>query len=160
MRSRPKLLPGLVLATITACSDSPTSPRTVPVESSIRDAPTSVTIDGVALVLETFLWRNFMPSLSNDTRMIGVLRVRPGAADPVPDGLVVEEAWVILGSRAWQAAPRLESSNPDDNYLEVVARGGPLWPVGSSLDVVVQVRGATGQAYLLAVRGQVLHRSD
>jgi hypothetical protein len=116
-----------------------------------------IIVDGRALRLEVFLNRDFMPSTAPDTRLMAILRLVPNSG-AVPGGLIVERASFSLGADSWDVVPKQESSG--SSWLEVVARGGPMWPVGSRVDVVIRVRDASGKFYAMRVIQQTVTRSE
>jgi hypothetical protein len=88
---------------------------------------------------------------------MAVIRLVPDSGS-VPDGLSVENATFSLGSENWHVVPKREAPWP--NYFEVIARGGPTWPVGSPVDVVVQVNDVSGKSYLMHLNKVTIARRE
>ena len=117
----------------------------------------AVVIGGKTLRLQVYLDRDFMPSTEPHTGPVAIIRLVPDSG-AVPNGVTVERAIFSLGSSTWNVVPQKEFENPD--HLEVVARRGPMWPVGSKVGVVVQVRDATGKSYSMRLSEVIITRSD
>jgi hypothetical protein len=145
---------------IGACTDA-TGPLPRRPASELRTAPTSVAVAGKTLLLESYLWRDFMPvAPPNGTSLMVVLRVKTSDGSTVPTSVTADGAWVVFEEDVW--ATEVEEEFPRDivapNY-EVVARGGPKWGPGVSVDVVVRLR-HEGREHLLRVADQPIRRTD
>lgn len=127
------------------------------VSNSAGQANDAIIISGRRLRLNAFLGRDFMPSLQPDTRLMAIIRLVPDSG-AVPAGVSVESATFSLGSDNWHVVPMKEASWP--NYFEVVARGGPTWPVGSLVDVAVQVKDVSGKFYLMHLSNVTITREE
>jgi hypothetical protein len=126
--------------------------------SSIALASDTIVVSGTTLRLRVFLGRNFMPSDQPDTRLGAVITLVPESG-AVPTGLRVEHATFFLGPDKWDVVPK-QGFFPSACCLEVGAGGGPLWPVGSRVDAIVQVKDGSGRSYWLRVNGAVIERRD
>ena len=138
---------------------------TDPPLSELEGAPSRVQIAGSELKLETYLWRDFMPSFSptatpNGTPLIAVLRILTTDGTRVPEGLRAEQVSINYQGEVWTAAVKQEHPSTEPGVLEVVARNGPKWGPGVKVDVVVRLRGARGQTYWLRAPDQPIHRTD
>jgi hypothetical protein len=129
--------------------------------SSLSNSPPPTTdaiiVSGSRLRLNVFLGRDFMPSTQPDTRLMAFIRLVPDSGT-VPDGLSVENATFLQGSDKWNVVPKKEARWP--RYFEVVARGGPKWPVGSPVDVIVQVKDVSGKSYLMHLSNVTITREE
>jgi hypothetical protein len=135
-----------------------------PAESEIRSAPEQVTYRGQGLILETYLWRDFMPLAPPDGRPLkAVVRIQSADQQPLPDGLIVERLWVIHDDQVWdtrtvEERPRHDPIKPYQR--EFIAGDGPKWPPASVVEVIVQLR-IEGQApLLLRAAGQTIQRTQ
>ena len=144
---------------LTGCGRHPSAPI-VRVPPEIVNAPSEIVVGSTTLRLETYLWRNFQPSESPDTRLLAQLRIRAGTGSVIPPGLALEKAWLILNNEAWVSTPRQEGPPSSENNLEYMSRGGPSWSVGTLITAVVQVRDASNKAYLLRAAPQAINRAD
>ena len=143
------------------CSSDPAGPRPRPAPE-LRATPVRVTVDGTALLLESYLWRDFQPSSPPDGKpLIAVLRIKSADGSEVPQGVRADAVWVVFGDDVW-AAPIAEErprGAPAEGF-EVVARDGPKWGPGVTVDVVVRLRDAAGRTVLLRAPDQPIHRTD
>jgi hypothetical protein len=138
------------------------APTVVPAFAELRDAPVVAALDGVAVRLEAFAWRDFMPPAPPDgKRLIVVVRIKSTNGAVIPATLTVDGLWLVNGEVAWATSVREEQPRgPDLSVFEAVARDGPKWGPGLTVDVVVRLRGASGQRTLVQVRGQVIQRTE
>jgi len=59
--------------------------------------------------------------------------------------------WVFNGGQSWSAVPQQERPRPETSPVyELVARDGPKWGPGISVDVVVRLRSPDGTFLLRA----------
>jgi hypothetical protein len=135
-----------------ACGgSSPTAPSLLP--SDLAAAPTRVILAGKSLVLDASLWRDFMPISPPDGRpLTAVLQVRAEDGSQVPATVGADMVWVLNGADAWSTVPREERSrNETAPIYELVARDGPKWGPGITVDVVVRLHDQGGRDSLLRV---------
>lgn len=158
MRHRTATL-ALLLGAALGCGADPAGPRPLPAPE-LRAAPLTVTLAGATLALETSLWRDFQPSSPPDGKpLIAVMRVRTAGGSPMPPAVRADAAWVVYGDRVWSAAVAEEYPREASSF-EVVAREGPKWGPGVTVDVVVRLRDAGGATALLRATAQPIHRTD
>ena len=120
-----------------------------------------VQIAGSEFRLETYLWRDFMPIGPPDGQpLIAVLRIVTTDATRIPEGLKAEKVSITHQGEVWTAAVKQEYPSTEPGVLEVVARNGPKWGPGVTVDVVVRLRDARGQTYWLRAPDQPIHRTS
>lgn len=127
--------------------------------AELRAVPMEAVVDGRTLYVESYLWRDYMPITPPEGKPLTALfrvRAREGGAAPA---VTVDSAWVVYGSSVWATAPRMEHAPATSGELELIARNGPLWPAGSTVDVVLRVRGSRGITLLRAPQ-QLIRRTD
>ena len=147
-----------VAAISLACEDV-LVPRPV---GDLHNAPASVAIDGQELMLTAFLWRDFMPSSPPDRKpLVAIFRPVAAGDGTVPTSVRIDTAWVVLGNDVW-TVPITEERLPSAQqaYYEAVARNGPKWGPGVTVDVIVRIRAAGGTGQLLRAPNQPIHRTD
>ena len=153
MRLSTLALPVLLLA----CA-SPTGPD---IRAVLAAAPSTATVGGAALVLDAFLWLDFMPVAPPDGQpLAAVVRVRRADGGPLPANVTADSVWVIFRGDTWQARlvdGHLVAESPP--FYEAVARGGPKWGPGVTADVVARVRVGAERA-LLPVNDRMIGRTD
>lgn len=145
----------LTLAALCGCGhELPTEPLGDSLEQ-LRGAPASVTLDGVPFTLQAFVNRDFMPV--SDTRLRVFLNIHTPPGMVVPLTVFADRVWVTNGAEIWASSLQ---NNPDQGRNAYFARGGPTWDIGTTVDVVVQLRNIDGRTALLALRGGRIDRSD
>jgi hypothetical protein len=152
-------LTAISLLTLAGCDSDAVGPLP---PSELRAAPLSVTLAGKVLVLEAYAWRNFEPVIpEGGPPLDAALRITTADASPVPTTIRADAAWLLFGDEVW-ATEVAEQHNrfPGAAYFEVVARNGPHWPTGASVDVVVRVSEVGGRRYLLRAPGSVINRVE
>ena len=104
-------------------------------------------------MLDASLWRDFMPISPPDGKaLVTVLQVRAEDGSEVPATVVVDMVWVLNGADVCSALPREERSRHETAPIyELVARDGPKWGPGITVDVVVRLRDQGGHDSLLRV---------
>ena len=145
-------------AVVVACADrDPIAPIAA---SEIASAPMQINVEGVEVLLQAYLYRDFAPvSPPNGQPMIASVRVKAVNQRALPSSLRPESLHVVHGSEVWSAEPVRESISSDPTQMEFVARGGPKWATGSTVDVVLRLRhGST--TLLLKAPAQQIHRTD
>jgi hypothetical protein len=128
----------------------------------LLDAPVSVSIGGRDFILETFLWRDFMPISPPDGKpLIAIVWTVATDSLAVPSSLECDRIYVILDNELWESAlaPPDGSGNGEDYKLERVARDGPKWGPDIAVDVVVRLF-YDNEYYFLRVPQQWIYRTD
>ena len=146
----------LCIATLAACAEGPTGPST----AEITNAPVEIRVAGVGLTLEAYLFRDYAPVSPADGKpLIASVRLKATDGKDLPADLRAETFYVIYGEQVWtpDLVQEWPSTSPGD--MELVARNGPKWPTGSTVDVVLRLRHGN-TALLLKAAGQQIHRTD
>src|SRR5512137_3176674 len=144
---------GLLVA---ACRDPliPSPPR-----EELLAAPLVVTINGRDFNLETFIYRDLMPTSDPDGfPLYAIVYLTALDGQPFPDYIDSDRLWVINGDRVWETTFSDESRprSPTHPYqLEKMARDGPRWAPGDQVEVVVRV--TTVGTRLLRATNQTIH---
>lgn len=107
---------------------------------ALRSAPVSASLQGGILLSATAeAWRSFQPLAGTGDSLIVLVRV---AGDRLlPEDLLVTGLHVLRGDDVWESVGAEEHPRePQATAIELVARGGPSWAPGDSIDVVVSLR--------------------
>lgn len=140
---------------------TPTLPS-IPLETLLA-APEAVDIAGRTYVLETYLWRDFMPPTNAEgSDLMVVIRVTATDLDPFPDDIGANRLWVINGPDIWETRFSGENRPRDPAHphqLEKYAGGGPRWDTGIEVQVVVRLVTISGRVFLLRAPDQVIQRT-
>jgi hypothetical protein len=132
--------------------------------TELQSAPTTVEIGGRQITLTATLLRDSQPSAPG-TIGGGSLTVNAvlstGNAAGLPAGMRADSVWVAQGAQLW--ATRLvqeEQPVPGGSSMAYVARGGPLWTVGASADVIVQLIDLNLQVFRIRAPGVIIQRVE
>ena len=153
-----------LIVALAACGNRSEPPA--PVEegaAALRVAPLTADVGGRSYSLSTFLWRDFMPgpdASANGRPLVAIATVAATDKSALPADVAVEGLWVVNGDQVWRATPREEQPRTDPTKVEVVARDGPRWGPGITVDVIVRLRGPGGQRALLRAAAQPINRTD
>jgi hypothetical protein len=138
------------------CSgNGPATPSLV-IAPDLTTAPTSVLLGGKSFTLETSLWRDFQPIAPPDGKpLVALLQIKTEDHSEVPATVRADMVWVLNGIQRWSAVPQEQRPRPEASPVyELVARDGPKWGPGISVDVVVRLRSPEGRAFLLRAADQ------
>lgn len=127
----------------------------------LLSAPEQIQIDARFYRLETYLYRDFMPSSPPDGKpLIALILVTAIDQLPFPEMIDADKLWIINGQEVWETEFSDEERPQDPNrrhQLEKVARDGPKWGPGIYVDVVVRVKNSSNfRAYLLRASNQYI----
>jgi hypothetical protein len=126
----------------------------------LRAVPKTVTVAGATARVAAYLNRDFMPICPPDGHpLVAIVRV---FAEPavLPPTVRADRIVVVYGDEVW-VAPLVEEHPEfrDESVFEVIARQGPKWDAGESVDVVVQLRDGAGKEYLVGAPSQLIEHS-
>lgn len=140
---------------------NPLTPSTVSLPN-LQTAPETVLINGNEYTLETYLWRDFMPISPPDGKpLIAVVKVRAPGKTNVASEIKATRLWVVKDKDIWETEFTNEERSAVGDTLEKVARNGPKWGPGITVDVIVRVIDfKSGDEYLLKASNQSIHRTD
>lgn len=145
---------------ISGCSTSNPSGPTIPIET-LLSAPEQVEIDGRKYLLETYMWRDFMPIVPPDGRsLIALIWVTAIDSLQFPSWLDANRLWVIKDKELWETKFSNEARPRYPYKLEKIARDGPKWSPKIQVDVVVRLVDRENRTYLLKASKQWIGRTD
>jgi hypothetical protein len=118
-----------------------------------------IVVDGVRLMLDAFLNRDFMPFTPPDGKpMFAMLTVRSVDGVQIPSGLTWRSATVSYAGQQWESVPGAQPSS-DPAVLLGRSAGGPKWGPGVLVDVVVTLE-RDGKLWTLSQSDVLVNRSD
>jgi len=129
----------------------------------LRTAPEHIEIDNREYVLETYLWRDFMPISPPDGKpLIAIAWITAVDSQPFPSSLDADLLWVINEDEIWKekCSIKRELGARRQHQLEIIAREGPKWGPGIYVDVVVRIIDEENNIYLLRAEDQLIGRTD
>ena len=125
-------------------------------------APERIEIENRQYILESYLYRDFMPISPPDGKnLIASVKVTATDLQEFPSSINANRLWVIKSpEEIWETAFTNETHTPPYDYqLEKVARDGPMWEPNSQVDIVVEIL-HEGNTYLLKASNQTIYRTD
>ncbi|MEJ2050588.1 MAG: hypothetical protein P8Y60_12265 [Calditrichota bacterium] len=153
------LLAGLFVSQVSASSKKPPKPP----KPDLSSAQDTIGIAGVQLILETYLWRDFMPVSPPDGKPLrAVVNLIPVNSETLPPNITMDKIWIINGKEIWSdtlnnAGQKVAGANLPK--LEMMAQNGPKWEPGSLVKVIVRVKDDQGKTYLLQVKDLPIHKT-
>ncbi len=151
----------LVLFFLVSACRGPFSPS-VPLER-LLSSPLEVEVEGRILVLETFLWRDFMPGAPpGGSDLMAKISITAADQQPFPDGLDADRLWLIKAGDIWEtefANEEIPFDSAHSHQNQKIARGGPKWETGTRVEVVVRLLSQEGPSYLLRATHQLINRT-
>ncbi|HIK27832.1 MAG: hypothetical protein N3E45_11805 [Oscillatoriaceae bacterium SKW80] len=143
-------------------SSQPGEITVLPEMNTLLSAPETVEIKGRQYVLETYLWRDFMPiSPPGGKPLIASIRVIAKDEKAFPTTLKVDHLWVVKDTQqVWETDLNGEAKQITANKLETLARNGPKWMPGTTVDVVIRLIDEDNRSYLLRASQQQIVRTD
>ncbi|HSG28095.1 MAG TPA: hypothetical protein VLA34_06410 [Candidatus Krumholzibacterium sp.] len=140
---------------------SPTAAIPILPVDALMMAPQTVTLGDQQYVLETYLWRDFMPISPPDgkplTALVEVIEKNGSAIAP---DLEMKYLWVINGREVWSTKFTDETPSSPEDELHRIARNGPLWGPGIEVEVIVALTRGDGPVSLLRASDQSIFRTD
>jgi hypothetical protein len=148
-----------LLVSIVICGCEASNPFTPvwPAEV-LLSAPEESEVQGQKYVLETSLWRDFMPICPPDgDPMIALIHVCTKDSSDLPAELNITRVWVVNGKEVWETKFSGQAPRPNSFTLERIARGGPKWGPDLKVNVVVGlVYKPEDRIYLLKASDQLI----
>lgn len=112
--------------------------------------PESLVVAGFKITMQTYLYRDFMPSTEPDgSELRAIITLIAQNAPTFPDFITGDKLYVIRGTETWESAffDEIRPSDPGHlNQITLLVDHGPKWPVGSLVKVVVRLD-IKGQGY-------------
>ncbi len=137
-------------------------PKSYPFDK-FKTALETIHIGNQKIILETYLWRDFMPKSKPAGRDLKiVVNIISKSDNPLLRSLDVDSVWVINQNEIW--GDLLEDSGVQDTSLvdtkiQKTASGGPRWKPGIKVTVVVKIVDINQKTYLLKADNQIIHQT-
>ena len=120
-------------------------------------------IESNKLVLDAYLWRDFMPiSPSDGKAMISINWLRDIDSTEILDNIDLIEQYVIYNDSIWIAEYENETSTTQPDYkIEKISREGPKWGPKIYVNVISKVRDSnTNNDYYIRIKNIYVERTD
>jgi len=128
----------------------------------LQTAPERIEINGTEYTLETYLNRDFMPISPPDGQpLVASIKVKAPGETAISLKIDATRLWVVKGEEIWETEFANKEGSSIGDTLEKIARDGPKWGPGISVDAVVRIIDLkSGKNYLLKASNQTIHRSS
>ena len=152
----------LLLPLLAACANSagPVLPEFG--EEQLYAAPESLLIGERVFEFEILLWRDFQPPVPpGGDAMIAAVGLSSRDGLPLPEAMEARYLWVLQHKFRWEVELVDEEHPADSDSLQMrLARGGPRWGPGITVDVFLGVEDGDGRLHLVRALDQWIHRTD
>ena len=130
--------------------------------ADLASAPDTIEVAGSQVTLWASLWRDFQPISPPDGKpLISLVRLIETDSLRIDGAISPMYIWVVNGDHVWASRFTDEARPPQPEYqIEKVARNGPKWGPGISVDVIVGIRYHEEPMILIAARNQLIYRTD
>lgn len=152
----------IIIVILAGCKELKVAPDKISL-AALGSAPEQIEISGRKYVLESYLWRDFMPpSPPEGQPLMVVVKIVGSDTLAFPTTLSANHLWIIKDKKEiWETEFTSENRSGEINKLEKSASGGPKWPIGIEVDVVVRIIDVrNNKFYLLRASKQKITRTD
>lgn len=124
--------------------------------AELKASPETIVIGNNSLLLETYLWRDFMPDgNTRGSALFSVNKLTGDVGAAIPESISLKKQYVIKGDEIW-ISDYSEVRNSPANVLEGVVRDGPEWGPDINVDVVCEFERG-GQTFRIMAKSQKIH---
>jgi len=122
----------------------------------LKSSPEIVVINGNRYTLDTYLWRDFMPSAGPDYGLMCVVNIKKSDGGSILHNTTsLSKIYVVYNHQIWISDDFDKHLFRDDNW-EVVIRNGPKWEPNVVVDVVCEFN-HKGKSYRLISKTQTIN---
>ena len=131
-----------------------------PTVKELVAAPEKITIEGRSLLIETELWRDFMPSSPPDGRpLIAAIKLKTIDNTNLPKGIEVVSVWIVNDDKLWSPTKKEALKGDSNSSMTISVRDGPKWGPGIDVDVIVELKDSQNQSHLLRASKQPIGKT-
>ena len=148
-----RLLSVVMCATSMGCSRSGTGeavvrPLTTMTPAALRAVATDASLD-LPVQASVYAWRDLIPSVGDSTQVRDLMvsvQVRGGVVPPKT--LACDGLYLVSGDSVFSAPPAEQRPGDGPGAVECILRGGPAWPVGATVQVVISVSAGAQRTFI------------
>lgn len=126
----------------------PSGPVPTMTTTALRAVPMLASLD-LPVQASVYAWRDFMPAIADSSGVRGLMlsvQVRGGVVPP--KALECHAIYLVLADSVYATRPAEQRAGDGPGAVECLLRGGPEWPVGAEIQVIISV-GAGAQRALI-----------
>jgi len=142
---------------IISCSDPISSPSDIPIDE-LLSAPETLSIDNKNIVLNTSIYLDLMPGVS-ETPMIVQINLETVDSSDIPTSINPKSLYIVNQSEVWKTFFSNESPRESEiKPFRIVkkAREGPKWGPNIFVDIIVSLE-ISNKIYLIRVSDQYIN---
>jgi len=120
-------------------------------------------IDNQVLVLEAYLWRDFMPGPSNEngSSLYAINGLVSIDSTSIPDSVDLIRQYVIHNDSIWVSDYEEEIRSSSDYRIEKISRNGPKWGPQIKVDVISKIHDSDlKEDYYLRLQNVYIERTE
>jgi len=120
-------------------------------------------IDNQTLVLEAYLWRDFMPGPSNEngSSLNAINRLVSIDSTSMPGSIDLIRQYVIHNDSIWLSDYEEETRSSPDYKIEKISRNGPKWDPQIQVDVISKIYNSDSKKdYYLRLKDVYIERTE
>jgi len=119
----------------------------------LKISPENIVITGNELMLDTYLWRDFMPGVEeNESRLIGVIKFKGQSGFILSNAISISKVYVINNNEMW-VCDTFETRVIEPDLFEIVVKDGPKWEPGINVDAICEFKNEE-QSFRLMAKSQ------
>lgn len=124
----------------------------------------TIIVDNQSLILETFVYRDFMPGgpIKQSTRLTASVNLVNIDSVLVTQNFSVAKLYLINEKQVWSSDPKFDIESYIPNFKRrLYSTNGPEWETGILIDVVISIIDKSNniEKFLIA-RNQIIERTD
>lgn len=109
--------------------------------SQIVSSPDTITIDDVEYTVESYAWRDFMPSVTPPVRLNSNSTLIRTDETAIQSNVEIIQQYIVRENAVWIPDESEVSQNQSSpNQLHIVSREGPTWEIGSKVRVGLKIK--------------------
>ncbi len=116
--------------------------------AALRAIPTEAALD-MPVQAAVYAWRDFLPTTGGAARthelMVSV-QVRGGVVQPKV--LACDGMYLVHADSVFRSTPADQRAGDGPGAIECILRGGPEWPVGDTVQVIISVTSGSQHALI------------
>ncbi len=127
--------------------------------SELKSSPEAIMIGNNNLILETYLWRDFMPVAEvGGSKLLCVNKLTDIDSLAILNTISLKKQYVINGDEIWMADYTAVTNNPP-HILQGSTQNGPKWGPDIYVDVVCEFEHA-GTTYRIIAKSQMIYKTQ
>lgn len=125
----------------------------------LKSLPDSLIIESNTLILNTFLWRDYMSnSEKNGSKMYSVNKLTEIDEQPILSTISLKKQYIVKDHEIW-TAEYVQINDSPSYILEGYVNGGPKWGPNIKVDVICEFE-HLGITYRILAKSQQIYKTE